>query len=75
MTQIALSTHEVGSLRSRIRHRLNKKMHAITPVEFGFLNSMEDHLSRRYTLSSKQLHGLLNVLERTETKRSSNGAD
>lgn len=66
---ITLNSSELTGLRQRVLHRLEKCRHLLTPKEFAFLMSMYEVLASAKGLTERQLKWLLDILERTETKR------
>lgn len=66
--RIVLSTTEIRSLRSKVRHRLNKRFSLLTPSELHFLNQMDDELPEMIAISPAQLEWLVDILDRTKSK-------
>lgn len=65
---IAILASDCVGTRKRIQHRLEKQADLLTPVERNFLESMFERLAFANTMTEKQCHWLLSILERTATK-------
>lgn len=65
---IAIPSSDCVGTRKRIQHRLDKRADLLSPVEHNFLISMFERLAFTNTMTEKQCHWLLSILERTATK-------
>lgn len=65
----AIKARHIRGLKQRIAHRLAHRLEHLSAREVAFLLSMDEWLATHNWVTSNQGHWLLDILERTETKR------